>query len=434
MLPLKFVIFLLSAAAMVWGVLNWPLSPGGDTPNQGALDATTILGKLNSHRQALAAPLKADPELVEWMDAQIPPTGMGSPPITASLLLERLQEEVRGVAAASAGIFRTFTGSDSWSDELEDWAETTDSSYTHLAVVTRPDKQGRLTTIWAVLAQRLPQFSPELLSNGVQHFYHTCAHCSRGYNGRFYGGDRILLLECPHCEQNYDILAVNTKSRYKRANAFFSHLHTPDAFPKALSPTETLDLIWKRVLDHCEYRNDYDPEGHGPAIDSWQTSAETLERRSGDCEDTSILLADWLISRGIEARVVIGETDDLQGHAWCVAQVEGEEYLLETTIDSDEISEGLPRVSDMRHRYHPEYLFDRQHLYFPSEGINPREASYFQAAHWQGVDYQSTQQLSVFEPAPPVSLAAWFTKSATKRHESRVVASLRRPEPTPSAP
>ncbi len=301
---------------------------------------------MNDRRRDLSKPLHPDAELERWIESLLPtgqgPASGGEPVITASLLLERLQDDIHGVAAASAEVFRVATRREDWSAELLDWPETTESSYTHLAIVTRADPRRHQTTIWAILAQRLPQFRPELLSRGVQHFHHHCAHCSRGYNGRFFGGDRILLLECPHCEKDYDILAVNTQSHNQRANTYFSHLSTPVAFPPGLSRHQELTLIWNSVLDHCEYRNDYDPEGTGPATDSWQTSAEILQCRSGDCEDTSILPADWLISRGIEARVVIGETEDLQGHAWCVAKVDDQVYLLETTVDAADVESTPP--------------------------------------------------------------------------------------------
>ena len=315
------------------------------------------------------------------------------------------------MAAASAGIFRTPTHGSQWITELEAWDEAKNDAYTHLAVITREDALSGVTYVWALLVQRLPMFDPDLLDEGLQHFHHLCPRCAHHYNGQFYGGNRILLLQCPNCEQHYDILAVNTKSRFQRANEYFSHLSPPAAFPDDMSPFEQMKTIWKSVLDHCEYRNDYDVDAVGLAKDSWQTSAETLQRRSGDCEDSSILLADWLISRGIEARVVIGETDALQGHAWCIARVDDEVYLLETTVKRDETEDEPPLAVDLTDRYRPEYLFDRDRLYFFTGERLQDPGDSWDPILWHGVDYRVSQ--STADPA--TNGEPWFNEDPTRK-------------------
>jgi hypothetical protein len=96
-----------------------------------------------------------------------------------------------------------------------------------------------------------------------------------------------------------------------------------------------------------------------PNAESWQTSLQTYIRRWGDCKDHAILLADWLIGLGYDARVQVG-TIYGQGHAWVVLYKDGKEYLLESTDKSD------------RRRYplvalHPEYvpvaMFNRDHYW-----------------------------------------------------------------------
>lgn len=54
----------------------------------------------------------------------------------------------------------------------------------------------------------------------------------------------------------------------------------------------------------------------------WQKPSSTLQRRIGDCEDTSFLLCSLLQALGIPSRVVFGEWKG-QGHAWVEAGVDG---------------------------------------------------------------------------------------------------------------
>ena len=93
--------------------------------------------------------------------------------------------------------------------------------------------------------------------------------------------------------------------------------------------------------------------------DVWQTSVETYKRMWGDCEDHAILLADWMIKLGYDARVAVGTVNG-QGHAWVVLFKDGKEYLLEATDKGS------------RRRYplvalHPEYvsfcMFNRDHFW-----------------------------------------------------------------------
>lgn len=55
--------------------------------------------------------------------------------------------------------------------------------------------------------------------------------------------------------------------------------------------------------------------------DVWQLPAELIRHRSGDCEDFAILVVDWLLEKGFDARVVTGYMDSVNannGHAWAV--------------------------------------------------------------------------------------------------------------------
>lgn len=391
------LVILLSTSAISFGIFNFlpirPISTAASTQPTKSLEHSLLLKTLNEVRSQTvqsSALLSSDPDIQAWAEEQITSGTSASSPLSAEDFLNRLQSQVEGIAAASAGVFRAHSQLEAFRKEFASWAEVKDLNYTHFAIVLRPHPKTNLVDAWALLVQRLPKFDPKLLAKGLQQFHHVCARCERPYNGQFYGGDRILLLQCPHCKTNYDILAVNTVDQYARANTFFSRIAPLAAFRDNLSPYEEMISMWHGVLDHCSYENDYEVETAARAKDAWQTSAETLQRRTGDCEDSSILLADWLMSRGIEARVVIGETDDNEGHAWCIARIDGNVFLLETTGEKGDLPRDPPLAKDSTDKYRAEYLFDREHLYFfdgePGQGAGDCWSSYA----WKAVDYSSS--------------------------------------------
>lgn len=93
--------------------------------------------------------------------------------------------------------------------------------------------------------------------------------------------------------------------------------------------------------------------------DIWQTSLETYIKMRGDCEDHSILLADWMTGLGYDARVVVG-TAHGEGHAWVVLYKDGKEYLLETT---DKASRRRYPFVALHPEYVPAIMFNRDHFW-----------------------------------------------------------------------
>jgi len=108
---------------------------------------------------------------------------------------------------------------------------------------------------------------------------------------------------------------------------------------------------------------------------------QTISRGKGDCEDSALLLADWLLSRGFEVRVALGRYGDMGQHAWCVAKVDGIDYLLEST-------EGSPNpdkpayAADVGSRYVPDLLFDRTHIYVRAKPRERFDGSYWGTRSW----------------------------------------------------
>ena len=220
-----------------------------------AVTKSVVMGHINSLRNRGQA-LAWDDEIATWLESAIPEQAQVED-VSADSLLANLQDNLPSLAAASAGVFRVPASGPTLFRELEQWMDARESEYTHAALVTRqsPDQLG-LTNTWAVLAVRFPDFTPDKLAGKHQEFHHVCARCGKDYNGRFAGGDRILLLRCPHCNETHDILALGTDSQYRRVNSFIQGFEPKANFPEGMSKLEELERIWRTVLDHCQYTND----------------------------------------------------------------------------------------------------------------------------------------------------------------------------------
>ena len=94
--------------------------------------------------------------------------------------------------------------------------------------------------------------------------------------------------------------------------------------------------------------------------DIWLSSEEAYLRKRGDCEDHAILLADWLVGMGYDARVAIGSIKD-EGHAWVVLFEEGKTYLLEATSGYEH--HRFPLAS-LLPQYHPIGMFNDRFIWY----------------------------------------------------------------------
>ena len=143
-------------------------------------------------------------------------------------------------------------------------------------------------------------------------------------------------------------------------------------------------------MDHCNYRHDRfgGKDSDDESTDEiWRFGQETYRARYGDCEDTSILLAEWLGSRGFDVRVAVGENATVGAHAWCVVNLDGVQYLLETTNANPDLRRP-PLVSDYADEYKPAQLFDRNNIYFVKRRATGRpEQDYWAETIWNAVDY-----------------------------------------------
>lgn len=110
----------------------------------------------------------------------------------------------------------------------------------------------------------------------------------------------------------------------------------------------------------------------------WQTSREAFRITRGDCEDHAIILADWLIEMGEDARVVLG-TYQGGGHAWVVLLRNGKEYLLEATDKSVSKNRAYP-LAALQNGYHPRYMFNQTDFWVNAGSDRTRSYS---GAFWE---------------------------------------------------
>ena len=123
-------------------------------------------------------------------------------------------------------------------------------------------------------------------------------------------------------------------------------------------PFET-DQIWVPLYTLVLRKQyEYDRLQYSGLQDVWQNSKQAFYATRGDCEDHAIILADWLISMGVDARVVLGKYKQ-QGHAWVIFFRKGRAYLLEATDKRKLRTAGAIPDAAVMVDYHPAYQFNR---------------------------------------------------------------------------
>jgi hypothetical protein len=208
---------------------------------------------------------------------------------------------------------------------------------------------------------------------------------------------RTLILSCPHCDLPFDVLAAGTTGEIKRATDFLEGFTLESVGKKTpyRSDEEKIVALWGLVADQCEYELDQDRPGSSAGDEGtssrevWKTSRETWNEATGDCEDTSILLADVLIGAGFDARVAIGWNGNIGQHAWVVVRLGERQYILESTLQKQIERSDLAAVEEASAFYQPEQLFDRKNIYYSTARPDHFRVDYFWGALWKQVPSQS---------------------------------------------
>jgi hypothetical protein len=124
-------------------------------------------------------------------------------------------------------------------------------------------------------------------------------------------------------------------------------------------PHYTIALRLKYQLDANQY---------GGLKEVWQNSKQAFFNTRGDCEDHAIVLADWLIAMGLDARVVLG-TYENNGHAWVVVFKDSKVFLLEATNKQKRKRWDHYPLADFETKYHPTCMFNRDYFWLNTGSV-----------------------------------------------------------------
>lgn len=176
----------------------------------------------------------------------------------------------------------------------------------------------------------------------------------------------------------YSMSAPSVSGEHRLVNSYLEGF-LPYSVDNPMVPLYALAQRKQYQLDADQY------EGRAEV---WQSSREAYHFARGDCEDHALLLADWLIAMGEDARVVLGRYRG-GGHAWVVLFKGGREYLLEATKKS-----GLSRtkpypLTTLHLDYHPEFMFNRSD-FWRNEGS--KYTTRYASQYWKRQSHYSTSK------------------------------------------
>jgi hypothetical protein len=140
--------------------------------------------------------------------------------------------------------------------------------------------------------------------------------------------------------------------------------------------TEQLWIPHYTIIMRLRYQ--LDAEQYGGLREVWQNSREAFLNTRGDCEDHALVIADWLIEMGIDARVVLG-TYKNEGHAWVVVFKGPEVFLLESTSKQKRKHWRHYPLAKLEPNYHPKCMFNRNSFWINTGNIF---STSYKGNHW----------------------------------------------------
>jgi len=380
-------------AAMKEGLLNgWKMRLGELTAHPGSQYSAArfrmdLVDQFNYARMAAKTPpLSVDPELDLWLEKEFVNLDTTDLNKVTEIVQDGMPRYYRvSVCSASSPSLRELL------QRFHDYTHRAQPEMTHMGVVLRSRAGGLMHEALLVMGQRLRDFTPEALTESAEKpFFNRCVHCKQPHFMKLSNAQRSMALECPKCRRKYAVIAADSKGRFRYVNEYLTGYAPPAVFPKNQLRVQQLFTIWNAVHNHCLYANDAGAKpgssfAGSDQMDSWQFADETQRLQRGDCEDSSIFLADWLMSKGFQVRVALGRYGDLGGHAWCVVKIDDKEFLIESTENRPDPMDP-PLASRVGSRYVPEVLFDRHAIYVPASANRAWKGDYWSSNFWTRVE------------------------------------------------
>ncbi len=139
--------------------------------------------------------------------------------------------------------------------------------------------------------------------------------------------------------------------------------HFVNSYLVGFKPFDT-DHLWVPLYTLSKRKlYEYDHIQYSSFNEVWQNSQQAFYYTRGDCEDHALILADWLIGLGEDARVVVGKHRNI-GHAWVVLFKDGKEYLLEATSKQRYRNLNGHKLAALETDYKPKFQFNRDSFWF----------------------------------------------------------------------
>jgi len=230
-----------------------------------------------------------------------------------------------------------------------------DPAVTHLGIGASEGAGGRTRVAYALVAHAVPPLTAEALDRGERLVHTTCSLCGESqYLELTLGVDDeagTLNAICHKCGRKYDSFAQDTEGKFHRPSHYCEEFNP--------EPLDSAAKIWLRCLKRVDYEVDLDRYRR---LDVWQRASQTWALRRGDCEDSALMIADWLRANGFDAKVVIGLAEG-EGHAWVVLHADGIDYVLEGTGGPMNYHRVPPRAA-AQPDYFPEAQFDPTGIWY----------------------------------------------------------------------
>ncbi len=189
------------------------------------------------------------------------------------------------------------------------------------------------------------------------------------------------------------------------ATGLDKNLYFANSYLVGFVPYQT-DKVWQPLVTLALRKTyQFDHEQHGAKWhDLWQNSEQAFYYSHGDCEDHAILMADWLISMGYDARVAIGQVPS-GGHAWVILFYDEKEYLIEATTKRRPRSLSDFTLAKYAAEYRPRYLFNRENFWV---NIGSDLTTRYSGENWRLTASYHAQDLSIrsdsFAPDSPTTM------------------------------
>lgn len=138
--------------------------------------------------------------------------------------------------------------------------------------------------------------------------------------------------------------------------------HFVNGYLVGYAPFETAQLWVPHYTVAMRLRYQMDSKQYGGLRDVWQNSKQAFFNTRGDCEDHALVIADWLIEMGVDARVALGKFKK-SGHAWVVVFMDDQVFLLEATNKQKRKHWRHYPLADLASGYYPNYMFNRDYFW-----------------------------------------------------------------------